>query len=170
MARAEDRPGRESPFRHGRAARGLEAMRWGLGPVFFYECLANSRRWQTYAIRSAGVALLLAAIATIAISIPTIDPGYAWREYAALGVSCFYALIGVELSLVMLAAPAATAGATCVDRARGTLAHMLVPTSPTPRSSWASWPRGSCRSWAWWPAPGRSWRSLRSWAESIPWR
>ena len=42
-------------------------MRWGLGPVFFYECLANSRRWQTYAIRSVGVALLLAAIATIAM-------------------------------------------------------------------------------------------------------
>ena len=41
-------------------------MRWGLGPVFFYECLANSRRWQTYAIRSVGVALLLAAIATLA--------------------------------------------------------------------------------------------------------
>ncbi len=61
-------------------------MRWGLGPVFFYECLANSRRWQTYAIRSAGVALLLAAIATIAMQSPTIDPRYAWREYAALGV------------------------------------------------------------------------------------
>ena len=36
------------------------------------------------------------------------------------------AIIGVELTLVMLAAPAATAGAICVDRARGTLAHMLV--------------------------------------------
>ena len=38
----------------------------------------------------------------------------------------FYRLIGVELTLVMLAAPAATAGAICVDRARGTLAHMLA--------------------------------------------
>ena len=101
-------------------------MRWGLGPVFLYECLANSRRWQTYAIRSAGVALLLAAIATIAMQSPTIDPRYAWREYAALGVSYFYGVIGVELALVMLAAPAATAGAICVDRARGTLAHMLA--------------------------------------------
>ena len=43
-------------------------MRWGLGPVFIYECLANSRRWQTYAIRSVGVAILLAAIASIAMS------------------------------------------------------------------------------------------------------
>ena len=38
----------------------------------------------------------------------------------------FYAMIGVELALVMLAAPAATAGAICLDRARGTLAHMLM--------------------------------------------
>jgi ABC-type transport system involved in multi-copper enzyme maturation permease subunit len=101
-------------------------MRWGLGPVFFYECLTNSRRWQTFAMRSAGVALLLAAIATIAISSTTIDPRQSWREYAALGVWYFYDLIGVELSLVMLVAPAATAGAICVDRGRGTLAHMLA--------------------------------------------
>ena len=43
-------------------------MRWGLGPVFIYECLANSRRWQTYALRSVGVAALLFAMATIATS------------------------------------------------------------------------------------------------------
>jgi ABC-type transport system involved in multi-copper enzyme maturation permease subunit len=32
----------------------------------------------------------------------------------------------VQLALVLLVAPAATAGAICVDRARGTLTHMLV--------------------------------------------
>ena len=94
-------------------------MRWGLGPVFIYECLANSRRWQTYAIRSVGVAVLLAAIATIAMSRTDRPARCAWREYAELGESYFYAIIGVELTLVMLAAPAATAGAICVDRARG---------------------------------------------------
>ncbi len=102
-------------------------MRWGLSPVFIYECLANSRRWQTYAIRSIGVAVLLASIGTIASSQTyRYNPSHAWRDYAALGQSYFYAIIGVELTLVMLAAPAATAGAICVDRARGTLAHMLV--------------------------------------------
>jgi ABC-type transport system involved in multi-copper enzyme maturation permease subunit len=101
-------------------------MRWGLGPVFFYECLANSRRWQTYALRSTAVALLLAVFVTIAMPRGLIDPRDARREYAALGMSYFYGLTGVELTLVMLAAPAATAGAICVDRARGTLAHMLA--------------------------------------------
>ena len=43
-----------------------------------------------------------------------------------LGVSYFYGLIGVEMAIVMLAAPAATAGAISVDRARGTLDHMLT--------------------------------------------
>jgi ABC-type transport system involved in multi-copper enzyme maturation permease subunit len=101
-------------------------MRWGLGPVFVYECLAGSRRWQNYAARSIAAALLLAAMATIATSRPQVTVAQGWREYAALGESYFYAIIGVELALVMLAAPAATAGAICVDRARGTLAHVLA--------------------------------------------
>ena len=101
-------------------------MRWGLSPVFIYECLANSRRWQTYAICAAGVAILLVAIASIAMTRGSVDPTRVWQEYAALGEAYFYAIIGVELTLVMLAAPAATAGAICVDRARGTLTHMLV--------------------------------------------
>ena len=36
------------------------------------------------------------------------------------------AVIGTQLTLVLLAAPAATAGAICLDRARGTLTHLLV--------------------------------------------
>ncbi len=100
-------------------------MRWGLSPVFIYECLTNSRRWQNYAVRSIGVAILLVAVASIAIS-QAADRANSWRNYAALGESYFYAIIGVELTLVLLAAPAATAGAICVDRARGTLTHMLV--------------------------------------------
>src|SRR5271166_544717 len=100
-------------------------MRWGLGPVFIYEYLANSRRWQTYALRSVGVAALLFAMGVIATSsMPA--TGNSPRDYADLGQAYFIAMIGVELALVMLAAPAATAGAICLDRARGTLAHMLM--------------------------------------------
>ena len=101
-------------------------MHFGLGPVFIYECLANSRRWQTYALRVAGVAALLFSMWTIATFRATPVAVSSWRDYAALGESYFYALIGVELALVMLAAPAATAGAICLDRARGTLDQILV--------------------------------------------
>jgi ABC-type transport system involved in multi-copper enzyme maturation permease subunit len=101
-------------------------MRWWLGPVFVSECVANSRRWQTYAIRSFGVAALLAGMGTIAVERSAMVQGRSWRDYAILGESYFYAMIGVELALILLAAPAATAGAICLDRARGTLAHLLV--------------------------------------------
>jgi ABC-type transport system involved in multi-copper enzyme maturation permease subunit len=99
-------------------------MRWGPGPVFVYECLAGSRRWQHYALRSAGVAVLLLAMGMIALSVE--DTARSVQAYAELGAGYFYVLIGVELALVMLAAPAATAGAICLDRARGTLEHMLM--------------------------------------------
>ncbi len=64
-------------------------------------------------------------MATIASSQVTATVN-SWNNYAELGQGYFIAMIGVELALVLLAAPAATAGAICLDRARGTLAHMLM--------------------------------------------
>jgi ABC-type transport system involved in multi-copper enzyme maturation permease subunit len=100
-------------------------MPLGLGPVFAYERLTSARRWQTYAFRSFVVAALLVAMAAIAATSNDFGETPAQR-YARLGEAYFNALIGVELALVMLAAPAATAGAICLDRARGTLAHVLA--------------------------------------------
>jgi ABC-type transport system involved in multi-copper enzyme maturation permease subunit len=102
------------------------AMRWGPGPVFVYECVTNARRWQTYAARSLGVAVLLLILVTIAWSNEAILTGISAIEYARLGAYYFYTLIGVQLSFVMLAAPAATAWAIWLARARGTLTHMLA--------------------------------------------
>jgi ABC-type transport system involved in multi-copper enzyme maturation permease subunit len=101
-------------------------MRFGTGPVFAYERIAGARRWQLYAARSFMVAALLAAMGVIALSVRIDLAGNPVRVYAGLGESYFYGLIGVELAIVMLAAPAAAAGAICVDRARGTLDHMMV--------------------------------------------
>jgi ABC-type transport system involved in multi-copper enzyme maturation permease subunit len=101
-------------------------MRPSLGPVFIYECIANARRWQTYAARSFIVAALLAGMTAIAWTTGAVLNATSARRYERLGESYYYALIGVELALVMLAAPAATAGAICWDRSRGTLAHVLA--------------------------------------------
>ncbi len=101
-------------------------MRFGTGPVFAYERVVGARRWQLYAARSFMVTALLTAMAVIAWNATRDLTGNAVRDYAKLGESYFYGLIGVELAIVMLAAPAATAGAICVDRARGTLDHILV--------------------------------------------
>ena len=35
-------------------------------------------------------------------------------------------MVVTQLALILLAAPAATAGAICQDKARGTLAHVMV--------------------------------------------
>jgi ABC-type transport system involved in multi-copper enzyme maturation permease subunit len=100
--------------------------RWGLGPVFFFEWLLASRRWQMYATRSLFVAILLIALLIVG-SMSTSRQLTATRsDLARIGESIFYGLIGTQLALVLLAAPAATAGAVCQDKVRGALQHLLM--------------------------------------------
>jgi ABC-type transport system involved in multi-copper enzyme maturation permease subunit len=102
-------------------------MRWGLGPVFFYEWLTASRRWQLYAIRAVFVAILLGALSLVWIShLNDMDDAANRRMLAQIGEQFFYAIVGTQMALVLLAAPAATAGSICIDKARGTLLHVLV--------------------------------------------
>lgn len=103
--------------------------RLGLGPVFYFEWLVASRRWQFYALRALFVAVVFAALAIVWLAHPQ-SPGAApavgRRTLANVGEQFFYALVGTQLTLILLAAPAATAGAICLDRARGALTHLLV--------------------------------------------
>src|SRR4051812_161135 len=99
----------------------------GPGPVFAFEWLMMARRWQTYAMRSATVVLLLGAM------------GLVWQEQegrAATGemsisqqaevARAFFGSTAILLlGLVGLAAPAAAAGSICVDKARGNLTMLF---------------------------------------------
>jgi ABC-type transport system involved in multi-copper enzyme maturation permease subunit len=96
------------------------------GPVFAYEWLTASRRWQGYALRSLFVLLLLAAVVVAWAERGRRLDANTLRALAKIGEVFFVAVIGTQLTLVLMAAPAATAGAICLDRARGTLAHLLV--------------------------------------------
>jgi ABC-type transport system involved in multi-copper enzyme maturation permease subunit len=98
----------------------------GLGPVFAYEWITASRRWQAYALRSLFLSLLFCALLIVWLRPAPAQYVNSIRGLAYLGELFFQAVIGTQLALVLLAAPAATAGAICLDRARGTLAHMLV--------------------------------------------
>jgi ABC-type transport system involved in multi-copper enzyme maturation permease subunit len=101
--------------------------RWGFGPVFVYECVTAARRWHAYAGRVALLAILLISLTVVWATKVAPDPGpLTHRKLALVGDSFFYAIAGTQLVLVLLAAPAYTAGAVCLDKARGTLAHMLV--------------------------------------------
>jgi ABC-type transport system involved in multi-copper enzyme maturation permease subunit len=101
-------------------------MRLGLGPVFAFEWLTTARRWQLYAGRALFVSGLLAALTAVWYSEVQGKPLATLRAQAAVGQSFFYAIVGTQLALVLLAAPAATAGSICLDKARGTLTHLLV--------------------------------------------
>jgi hypothetical protein len=103
----------------------------GLGPspVFVYEWITSMRRWQPYALRSLFVLCLLVAVLVIVLSRQARGgPGgpVRTRALADVGERLFVAVVGTQLALVLLAAPAATAGSICLDRSRGTLAHLLV--------------------------------------------
>jgi ABC-type transport system involved in multi-copper enzyme maturation permease subunit len=105
--------------------------RWGLGPVFAYESLLNARRWQVYAGRSLFVLVMLVGMTIVWITWNQLTAAPAtklpiYKQMAKLGEGFFFALAGIQISLVMLAAPAAAAGSVCVDRARGTLLHVMV--------------------------------------------
>jgi ABC-type transport system involved in multi-copper enzyme maturation permease subunit len=104
-------------------------VRLGLGPVFAYEWLTTTRRWQLYALRAIFVSALLLGMMVVwhltgryeragqTVSIETM---------ASYGESFYLTIVSIELALVLLAAPAATAGAVCLDKARGTLEHLLA--------------------------------------------
>ena len=94
--------------------------------MFAYEWLTGSRRWQVYAFRSLFVALLLAGMWLVWATHPAVQPYMTTRQQLDRRVSFFNAITGIQLALVLLAAPAATAGAVCLDKARGTLDHVMV--------------------------------------------
>jgi ABC-type transport system involved in multi-copper enzyme maturation permease subunit len=104
-------------------------LRIGPGTVFVYEGLRATRRWQLYGLRAGFVAGILAGMSLTWLDLlggSRHDATVSIRAMASFGQSLYETIIVTELTLVLLAAPAATAGAICVDKARGALDHMLV--------------------------------------------
>src|SRR5262245_26959124 len=102
-------------------------MHIGTGPVFALEFRAGARRWQTYAVRAGVVGILFAALWLVWNSI--VDRhrgGLSFKQYAEVGESFYYAVLGTQLALILLAAPGAAAGAVCIDKLRGNLLHLFV--------------------------------------------
>jgi ABC-type transport system involved in multi-copper enzyme maturation permease subunit len=101
-------------------------LRLGLGPVFYFEWLLASRRWQLYAARVLFLLVVLAVLFFVWWAHVVDNAPQTIQEQAKLGTNFFFGIIATQLALVLLAAPAATAGSVCVDKARGTLTHLLV--------------------------------------------
>jgi hypothetical protein len=96
----------------------------GLGPAFRIEWRALARHWQAYAARSMFVAGLLVSLAfgVWAEQRDRASP----RAPAHTGFWFFAAISTMQLALVFLLSPAATAGSVCLDAARGALVHLMV--------------------------------------------
>lgn len=104
-------------------------VRVGLGPVFAYEWLMASRRWQGYAMRSLAVILLLAAMAPVwfdsSVETSTATGEVTISRQSRAGNAFLQRTAILLLGLAGLAAPAATAGAICQDKSRGNLALLM---------------------------------------------
>jgi ABC-type transport system involved in multi-copper enzyme maturation permease subunit len=101
----------------------------GPGPVFVYEWLTSARRWQLYALRVLFLGAILIGLAFMWHQSTWYRPNsetISLAELASYGQMIYSTIATIELSLILLAAPAATAGAVCLDKARGTLDHMLA--------------------------------------------
>jgi ABC-type transport system involved in multi-copper enzyme maturation permease subunit len=110
------------------------AWRVGPGPVFIYESLLFARRRHAYAGRALFVLAMLVGLwfswrnsfDSSASGPPLASRTGTLQALATAGTSCFFALAGIQLALVLVVAPAATAGALCQDRARGVLAQVAT--------------------------------------------
>ncbi len=104
-------------------------LRLGPGPVFVYEWLTTTRRWQLYALRTLFVGTMLVGMMIVWHNTThnnRPDQTVSIQQMANYGEALYLTVVTIELTLVLLAAPAATAGAVCLDKARGTLDHMLA--------------------------------------------
>ena len=100
---------------------------WGPGPVFVYEFLVGSRRAQAYVVRSLFVGVILLGLcATEHRFGPRVIVDPSLNELADLARVFCEVIVGTQMVILLVAAPAATAGSICVDKSRGTLAHVLV--------------------------------------------
>jgi ABC-type transport system involved in multi-copper enzyme maturation permease subunit len=97
-----------------------------LGPVFAFEWLTATRRWTMYAWRSAFVGLILLGLAMVWASSSRRADLAQIKVQAEIARQFYSSTVVVALLMVLLAAPAATAGAVCVDKARGSLFHIFV--------------------------------------------
>src|SRR5262245_20396338 len=107
-------------------AGGGAAMGLAWGPILAHDRRASARRWQTYALRGAGAGGLLFGLSVSwFVEVAGKLQAPVWGQ-PAVGQQYFVVMIGVQLALVLIAAPAFAAGSICDDRVKGVLTHLLV--------------------------------------------
>jgi ABC-type transport system involved in multi-copper enzyme maturation permease subunit len=112
---------------HAFARRSTVRLNLGLGPVFKFECLSTSRRWQHFAARVFFIGSMLLVLALVVWNVEAHRVGpVGLREMAKAGEAFYCAIVGTQLALLVLVAPAVAADAICLDKARGALLPLLT--------------------------------------------
>jgi ABC-type transport system involved in multi-copper enzyme maturation permease subunit len=97
------------------------------GPVFRFECLATSRRRAHFLGRALFVAVLLVALWFVVMQVNQgAHRPSRLQEMANAGEKFYLAIIVTQLGMLFLLAPALTADAVCLDKARGALLPVLA--------------------------------------------
>src|SRR5215813_12283942 len=110
-----------------READPMASGSWpGPGPVFASEWLTAARRWQGYALRSLLVLLLLLGLSAVWLESHGGAGAPSLQKLAEIGRAFYAVTTLILLGLVGLAAPAATAGAICLDKDRGNLSLLFA--------------------------------------------
>ena len=118
--------------------------RFGLGPVFVWEWRRVSRQWWFYAGRSVLVGGLLAGLGAVWWAVTSRGNSSALSVMAKVGQGFFQVIVLGQLAMVLLAAPAATAGTFGMDKARGHVCLMLITGLTALDIVLGCWPRGCC--------------------------
>ena len=100
--------------------------RFGMGPVFQWEWRRVSRQWWFYALRAAIVGGLLAGLAAAWWAFASRPDLNVPRAMAQVGEAFFIVIALGQIAMVLLAAPAATAGMFGMEKARGHVCLMLM--------------------------------------------
>jgi len=97
-----------------------------LGPVFDLEWKRMARRWQMYAARGlVGLAVLIGIYVVWRWHVGSAHTVTA-RQAALVAESCICALITVQLAIVLIVSPVATAGAISDEKLSGRLLLLFV--------------------------------------------
>ena len=97
-----------------------------LGPVFVWEVRRVSRQWWFYMARSLLIGGLLIGLGAVWWARTSRSELSAARTMARVGEGFFQAIALAQLAMVLLAAPASTAGAFGTDKVRGHVCLMLI--------------------------------------------
>jgi ABC-type Na+ efflux pump permease subunit len=112
---------------------------WGPGPVFSCEFVTGSRRAQLYAARSLFVGAMLVGFVAVQYRLGDARAP-SLKALADLARVFCDVIIGVQVGLLVLAAPAATAGSICLEeRNRGSLDVIMATPLSTFSIVWGKW-------------------------------